>query len=63
MTVREYISKLQELDQEKNIWVMYDPPYAVMEPEVTHLVGDNMDYVEMFYSRGVKEGDYAIIVG
>ena len=63
MKVRELIEELQKLDQEKNIWQMYDPPYAVDEVEITHLVGDDADYAEMFSRRGVKVGDYAIICG
>jgi len=63
MTVREFIAELQKLDQDKNIWQMYDPPCYCREVEVEHLVGDNKHYVELFESDGVKEGDYAIICG
>jgi hypothetical protein len=62
MTVREYIAEMQKLDQDKNIWLMYDPPFSVSEPEITHLIGENLDYADMFEDRGVKEGDYALIV-
>ena len=62
MTVREYITEMQKLDQDKNIWLMYDPPFSVSVPEVKHLVGENLDYADMFEDRGVKEGDYALIV-
>lgn len=63
MTIREFIAELQKLDQDKNIWQFYDPPYCCMEVEVTHLVGDKKDYADMFSDEGVKEGDYAIISG
>ena len=63
MTVREFIAELQKLDQDKNIWQMYDPPYACYQVEVVHLVGEHKDYAEMFESQGVQEGDYAIISG
>ena len=63
MTIREFIAELQKLDQDKNIWQFYDAPYCCMEVEVTHLVGDEKDYADMFSDIGVKEGDYAIISG
>ena len=59
MTVREFITELSKLDQDKNIWLMYDPPHACDEPRVHHLVGYDKDYAHMFDE--VKEGDYAII--
>ena len=61
MKVKDFIEELKKLDQEKNIWLMYDPPFSVSEPEVEHLVGDNTDFARMFSDRDVKEGDYAII--
>lgn len=63
MKVKELIAELQKLDQEKNIWQMYDPPFSCGEVKVYHLVGDDKYYAEMFESDGVKEGDYAIICG
>ena len=59
MKVREFIDLLSKLDQDKNIWQMYDPPFACGEPEVEHLIGDSKDYADMFDE--VQEGDYAII--
>ena len=47
MTVRELIEELKKLDQEKKVWVMYDPPYAVWEPEFQHLVGEDKELAEM----------------
>ena len=61
MKVREFVEELLKLDQERDIWQMYDPPYAVDEPEVRHLVGEDADYAAMYSDRGVKEGDYAMI--
>lgn len=61
MKVKELIEYLQTLDQEKNIWQMYDPPYACGEVEVTHLVGDDAIYAGLFDK--VEVGDYAIISG
>lgn len=61
MTVKEFIEELKKLDQDKDIWLMYDPPYSVGEPEVDHLIDDKSDYAKMFSDREVKEGDYAII--
>ena len=61
MKIKDFIAELQKLDQDKDIWVMYDPPYAVGEPEVEHLVGDRADYAAMYDE--VAEGDYAIICG
>lgn len=63
MTVKELIEQLQSLDQEKNIWLFYDPPFSCGEVEITPLVGFHADYAMMFKAEGVKEGDYAIIAG
>ena len=63
MKVKEFIEYLQTLDQEANVWVMYDPPFSCGEPEVTNLVGEEEDYAKMFSGDGVRAGDYAIICG
>ena len=63
MTVKELIEQLQSLDQDKSIWLFYDPPFACGEVIITPLVGSGADYAKMYKSDGVKEGDYAIIVG
>lgn len=63
MTVKELIEQLQSLDQDKSIWLFYDPPCACGEVIITPLVGFNADYAMMFKAEGVKEGDYAIIAG
>lgn len=62
MKVKDFINELQQLDQDKNIWVMYDPPYGLKEPKAKHLVGDYMSaYADMYDEVAV--GDYAIICG
>lgn len=61
MKVKELIEHLQTLDPEKNIWQMYDPPFACREVRITHLVENDADYAEMF--DNVEVGDYAIISG
>ena len=61
MKVKEFIAELQKLDPEKNIWQIYDPPYACWEPEVVHCVDSDAMYAEMFDE--VQEGDYAIVSG
>lgn len=61
MKVKEFIEYLQTLDQEANVWVMYDPPFSCTSPHLTHLVGLDEDYAEMFSEEGVRVGDYAII--
>lgn len=62
MKVKDFIVKLQELDQNKNIWVIYDGCSA-WEPKVTHLVNNYSEYAEMVSEEGVKIGDYALIAG
>lgn len=59
MKVKEFMEKLRQLDQEKNIWVFYDPPYACWEPDPTVVE----PFYERMYPNQVKEGDYAIICG
>lgn len=61
MKVKDFINELQKLDQDKDIWLMYDPPFAVGEPKVEHLVGGTAGYADMYDE--VARGDYAIICG
>lgn len=61
MKVKDFINELQKLDPDKDIWVMYDPPSAVDEPKVEHLVGGRAEYADMYDE--VERGDYAIICG
>ena len=55
MKVKELISKLQELDPEKNIWQEYDNMYD--EPSIG--VASDADAF-MGAEEGVKEGDYLL---
>jgi len=61
MTVKELIEQLQELEQDRNIWIFYDYPYAAIEPEITDQA--SKDAARIFDVEGVKEGDYFIPVG
>ncbi len=56
MKVKEFIEQLQQLDQEKDIWIIYDT-YSVWEPEV-EIIKDN----DSFAKPG-KVGDYAMWAG
>ena len=60
MKVKEMIEELSKLDQEKNIWVLYDY-YNIFEPTPDD-VADEED-VEQFKDDGVKLGDYIISAG
>ena len=61
MKVKELIEKLSKLDPERDIWVGYDYPYDVQEPDFREYTKDDMS--EYFY-RGkdkedrIKIGDY-----
>ena len=59
MKVKELIKVLKQLDQEKNIWVLYDPPFACSEPDIQCLKDDDADWADMYEETEV--GDYAII--
>lgn len=58
MTVKELIEKLKELDQEREIWIFYDYPYAALEPRIDGEVDE--EQAARFASKGVVEGDYYI---
>lgn len=60
MTVKEYIESLKKLDQEKNIWMIYDS-FGVFEPTPDH-VADAYE-AKRYAKHGIKEGDYIIGVG
>ena len=60
MKVKEMIEELSKLDQEKNIWVLYDS-YYIFEPTPDD-VADEED-VKQFKDEGVKLGDYIISAG
>ena len=61
MTVKEYIEKLKELDQDKGIWVAYDYPCAMFEPMPDGVAGEH--HAKVYGEIGVKEGDYVINAG
>lgn len=66
MTVREYIEFLKKLDQDKQIWVVYDT-FTAFEP-IPDEVADE-DCVERLgrdsetHGVGMKKGDYIIVAG
>lgn len=59
MTVKELIENLKELDQEREIWIFYDYPYAAIEPIID---GEADEEQAARFSR-VVEGDYFIFAG
>jgi hypothetical protein len=61
MKVKELIEQLKKLDQDKSIWVLYDPPYFCREPVIDCLEDAYKDYADMFDET--EEKDYAIICG
>lgn len=58
MTVREYRSRLANLDQDKCIWcIASEPTIHPIPPQIeVALVGDEI----LFKDDGLKEGDYII---
>lgn len=58
MTVKELIEQLQSLEQDRNIWIFYDYPYAAMKPEIDGQA--SKEAADNFHAEGVKEGDYFI---
>lgn len=62
MTVRELIAELQELDQDKGIWVVYDsfrasaplPDKYASNAEAEYLSDEDIN---------VRKGDYLILAG
>jgi hypothetical protein len=56
MKVKEFIQQLQQLDKEKDIWIIYDT-FSVWEPEV-EIINDK----DSFAKPG-KVGDYVMWAG
>ena len=56
MKVKELIEHLKKLDQERNIWIFYDFPYACSEPDFSE-VGEWQ--ADCFKEEGCAQGDYA----
>lgn len=54
MTIRDLITKLQEFDQDKEVWILADDLPAASEPDVR--VVNNWDSAY----HGVKEGSICI---
>ena len=58
MKVKELIEQLEKLDQEKQVWIFYDYPYAVLAPTIDGIADDHD--VNILWSKGVKKCDYYI---
>ena len=56
MKVKELIQELLKLDQEKDIWIVYDFCYA-FTPYVTKIEDDDLI---LSYDKDTKPGDYQI---
>ena len=60
MKVKELITQLQQLDREKDIWVLYDR-YTAFAPEVEVYGSDlRLDMMSDDIKSKVQEGDYVI---
>ena len=58
MKVSELIQQLQQLDQDKNIWAIYDSfDLFKIEFEVEDGMYDHL------YKDGLKKGDYILVCG
>lgn len=58
MKVKEFIEQLQQLDQEKDIWLIYDT-YMVWEPEV-EVIKETDSFGK---DKGAEVGDYVMWAG
>lgn len=62
MKVKELIEKLSKLDQERDIWIGYDYPYAVQEPAFEVFTDEEVERRNCIYERygipRIKLGDY-----
>lgn len=58
MKVKEFIERLQALDQDKDIWIVYDSGYTANTPKIEI---EKEWFTEMI-DRGneVKKGDYTL---
>lgn len=59
MKVKELIEELQKLDQERNIWLIYNL-YAAYEPCVRIANEFEVGEYEYPHNKVVKEGDYVL---
>ena len=62
MKVKDYIEQLQQLDPERDIWVIYDS-FSAFTPEVEVVSEDTGAFEYINKRNGVHIGDYAIVVG
>ena len=63
MTVREYIAELQKLDQDRNLWLIYDDG-IFWDADVPSIVDEDALYKLGEDAEGeVEIGDYAIFAG
>jgi hypothetical protein len=60
MKVKEFIRQLEQLDQEKNIWTIYDS-FSISEPEI-EVVTDENCALEYFSDQGLRDGDYTVFL-
>lgn len=58
MKVSELIQQLQQLDQDKNIWAIYDS-FDLFEIEF-EVENGRYDHL---YKYGLKKGDYIVVCG
>lgn len=73
MKVREYIEYLKTLDQDKGIWISYDGgneeeygyTNGIFDPTVDEetIKAPLAEYVNEWFRKDVREGDYLISVG
>lgn len=61
MKVKELIKNLSKLDQEKDIWIVYDAYYP-MEPWVDSFIREEDIDTYKEYDKDVNIGDYVINV-
>ena len=57
MKVKELIEQLQKLDQQKNIWILYDG-FGEEEPDFVLATEDDVEILEQ-----IKVGDYVHFAG
>lgn len=57
--VKDYIKLLEGLDQEKNIWIIYDDCH-IFAPEVATISTNDVEY---FGDEGAEDGDYVMRAG
>lgn len=63
MKVKEYIEYLQTLDQEKNIWIIYDTFFCYTPMPSCNLTKSQIADLDIDDEDDVQVGDYGIEVG